>query len=172
MEIQQPLFWHQGLFLQPQHFQLSDRYVHSLFLPFQNYLTPHFWGVYEIAIQKSALGIRSFQISKGTFLFPDGTHVVYPGNAVIESRTFEDSWVAGGKPFTIYLGISKWNEVSPNVTAVEARDTLSKVSTRFTTASEHCESADLHAGGPQGEVKRLNYVLKVFWETEIDLVGD
>jgi len=172
MEIQQPLFWHQGLFLQPQHFQLSDRYVHSLFLPFQNYLTPHFWGVYEIAIQKSALGIRSFQISKGTFLFPDGTHVVYPGNAVIESRTFEDSWVAGGKPFTIYLGISKWNEVSPNVTAAEARDSLSKVSTRFTTASDHGESADLHAGGPRGEVKRLNYVLKIFWETEIDLVGD
>ena len=172
MELQQPLFWHQGLFLQPQHFQIADRHVQSLFIPYQHYLTPHFWGVYDISIQKAALGTRSFQISKGTFLFPDGSHVSYPDNAVFESRTFDEGWVAGGKPFTIYVGIRKWSESGSNVTTIERHDSLAKVSTRYVASSDEEMSVDLHAGGPEGEVKRLRYVLKVFWETEVDLVGD
>ena len=40
-----PVFWHQGLFLQPQHFQLSEKYQRSLLQPFQAYMQPHFWGV-------------------------------------------------------------------------------------------------------------------------------
>ena len=172
MDIQQPLFWHQGLFLLPQHFQIADLHVQSLFLPYQNYMTPHFWGVYQISIQKAALGTRSFHISKGAFLFPDGSHVSFPENAVFESRTFEEGWLSGAKPFTIYLGIRKWCESGPNVTSVEKEDSLAKVSTRLVSFSEEEESVDLHAGGPQGEVKRLNYLLKVFWETETDLAGD
>jgi type VI secretion system protein ImpJ len=172
LEARHPLFWHQGLFLQPQHFQLADRYVQSLFIPYQNYLVPHLWGVFDIGIHKGALATRSFEISRGTFLFPDGTHVSYPGNAVIESRTFEESWVAGGKPFTVYLGISKWNDAGANVTEVEKEDALSRVSTRFITSSQQDDSPDLHAGGPQGEVKRLQHVLKVFWESEVDQVGE
>jgi type VI secretion system protein ImpJ len=172
MESRHPLFWHQGLFLQPQHFQLSDRYTESLLIPYQRYLVPHLWGAYEVAVHKAALGTRSFQLASGTFLFPDGTHVCFPDNAVAESRTFEESWVAGGKPFTVYLGLSKWNDAGVNVTEPESREALSRVSTRFVVQDGERESADLHAGGPQGEVKRLQYVLKVFWESEIDLVGD
>ena len=172
MGIEQPLYWHQGLFLQPQHFQLSDQHVRSLFDPYQHYLAPHFWGVYELSVQKAALGTRSFAISRGTFLFPDGSHVSYPGNAQVESRPFEEGWVAGGKPFTVYLGIAKWNPAAANVTPMEANEPLSKVTTRFASGNPPEDSPDLHAGGPQGEVKRLDYVLKVFWESEIDLVGD
>jgi type VI secretion system protein ImpJ len=172
MELQRPLFWHQGLFLQPQHFQLADCNLQSLFIPYRKYLTPHFWGVYEMVIQSAALGTRSFQLAQGSFLFSDGSHVVFPGNAVLESRSFEEGWVAGGKPFTVYLGIKKWNAAGENVTAMETPDPLSKVSTRFAAPADSEPCNDLHAGGPQGEVKRLNFVLKIFWETEIDLVGD
>ena len=172
MELQRPLFWHQGLFLQPQHFQLADCSLQSLFIPYRKYQAPHFWGVYEMSIHTASLGTRSFQLSRGSFLFPDGSHVVLPGNAVIESRSFEDGWVAGGKPFTVYLGLRKWNQQGENVTQVENLDELTRVTTRFVAPadSEHCN--DLHAGGPQGEVKFLNYVLKIFWESEVDLVGD
>lgn len=172
MELQRPLFWHQGLFLQPQHFQLADCALQSLFIPYRKYQTPHFWGVYEMAIQGAALGTRSFQLSHGSFLFPDGSHVVLPGNAVIESRSFEEGWVVGGKPFTVYLGIKKWNDSGENVTTVEHIDALSRVTTRFAAPAQPEFSVDLHAGGPQGEVKRLNFVVKIFWESEVDLVGD
>ena len=34
------------------------------------------------------------------------------------------------------------------------------------------EVKDLHSGGPVGKIQRLYYVLKVFWETERDKLGD
>ena len=44
-----PIFWHQGLFLQPQHLQLSTRYSESVNLPLKTYLQPHFWGGGQLA---------------------------------------------------------------------------------------------------------------------------
>ena len=172
MELQRPLFWHQGLFLQPQHFQLADRCAQSQLIPYQEYLAPHFWGVYEMSIQKAALGTGAFQLTRGSFLFPDGTHAVLPDNALCESRPFDEGWVAGSKPFTIYLGVKKWDETGENVTTVEALEGLAKVTTRFVAGEDAEQCADLHAGGPQGEVRRMQYLLRIFWETEADLVGD
>ena len=172
MDLQRPLYWHQGLFLQPQHFQLADRVNQSLHIPQLEYMTPHFWGVYSIGIHKAALGTRSFQLSKGEFVFPDGAHLVTPGNAVIESRTFEEDWVAGGKPFTIYIGLKKWNESGENVTAIDSMDNLSKVSTRYAVTNDPENVVDIHSSGPSGDVRRMSFVMKIFWETEVNLVGD
>lgn len=172
MDFPRPIFWHQGLFLQPQHFQLLDRSIHSLFSPISEYIIPYYWGIGEMDIQKAALGTRTFQLSKGRFLFPDGTHVVLPGNALIEPRPFEDAWVAVGKPFKVYIGLKKWNDVGENVTISDSLEGISKITTRFISRADSEECADLHAGGPLGEVKRLYFLLKVFWESEIDLLGD
>ena len=96
-----PLFWHQGLFLQPQHFQMNDVYTRSLLTPLYSNLQPYFWGLGQFEILESALGTRSFNILKGEFLFPDSSYAVFPGNAVLEARSFEEAWVEGGKPFTL-----------------------------------------------------------------------
>ncbi len=60
--MERPLLWHQGLFLQPQHFQLSDLYHASLLTPLQKYLIPHLWGVARMEIRQAALGTGSFQL--------------------------------------------------------------------------------------------------------------
>jgi type VI secretion system protein ImpJ len=172
MDIQRPLFWHQGLFLQPQHFQLFDRFFQSLLMPFYNFIEPHFWGIGEIEIQKTALGIKSFNLLKGIFLFPDGTYVVLPGNAVFEARTFNEAWVEGGKPFTIYIGIKRWNDAGENVTVLDTLENVSVRTTRFVSLADPEEVKDLHSGGPPGQIKRLHYVLKIIWETEREQFGD
>ena len=172
MDIQRPLFWHQGLFLQPQHFQLFDRSFQSLLRPFHNFIEPHFWGLGEIEIQKTALGIKSFNLLKGIFLFPDGTYVVLPGNAVVEARTFNEAWVEGGKPFPIYIGIKRWNDAGENVTVLDTLENISVITTRFVSLADPEEVKDLHSGGPSGQIKRLHYVLKIIWETEREQFGD
>jgi len=172
MDIQRPLFWHQGLFLQPQHFQLLDLSFQSLLTPFHLFREPHFWGLGEIEIQKAALGRRSFNLLKGIFLFPDGSYTVLPGNALIEARPFDVAWVEGGKPFPVYVGLKKWNEAGENVTVLDKLENLSEITTRFVTTADPEEMKDLHSGGPKGQVKRLYYVLKIFWETERDQLGD
>ncbi len=172
MDIPRPLFWHQGLFLQPQHFQLFDRSFQSLLRPFHNFIEPHFWGLGEIEIQKAALGIKSFNLLKGIFLFPDGTYVVLPGNAVFEARTFNEAWVEGGKPFPIYIGIKRWNDAGENVTVLDTLENISVITTRFVSLADPEEVKDLHSGGPSGQIKRLHYVLKIIWETEREQFGD
>jgi type VI secretion system protein ImpJ len=172
MDIQRPLFWHQGLFLQPQHFQLLDLSFQSLLTPFHLFREPHFWGLSEIEIQKAALGRRSFNLLKGNFLFPDGSYTVLPGNALIEARPFDVAWVEGGKPFPVYVGLKKWNEAGENVTVLDKLENFSEITTRFVTTADPEEIKDLHSGGPKGQVKRLYYVLKIFWETERDQLGD
>jgi type VI secretion system protein ImpJ len=172
MDIQRPLFWHQGLFLQPQHFQLLDLSFRSLLSPFHDFLEPHFWGIGQVEIQKAALGNRSFSPLKGSLLFPDGTHTVFPGNALVEARSFEEAWIEGGKPFPVYLGLKKWNEAGENVTVLDKLENLGRVTTRFVAPSGPETVPDLHSGGPPGQVKKLYYVLKVFWETEKEQLGD
>jgi len=170
--MERPLFWHQGLFLQPQHFQLKDVHFQSLLTPFHRFLQPHLWGTGGFEIQKVALGNRSFDLLRGEFLFPDTTYVVFPGNALIEARSFDDAWIEGGKPFTVLVGMRKWNGAGENVTVLSNLANLSDVTTRFVTTADSEEAQDLHQGGPPAQVKRLYYVLKVFWETERDQVGD
>lgn len=172
MDIQRPLFWHQGLFLQPQHFQLLDRSFQSLLTPFHHFLQPYFWGVGETEIQEAALGNRSFNLVQGDFLFPDGTYGVFPGNALIQGRSFDEAWVEGGRPLTVYVGLKKWNDVGENVTVVPQLENISQVTTRFVTPADAESVTDLHQGGVPAEVKRLYYALKIFWETERDQLGD
>ena len=172
MDIHRPIFWHQGLFLQPQHFQLLDLSFQSLLTPFRHFIEPHFWGIGELELQRAALMNRSFNPLRGSFLFPDGAYTVFPHNALVEARSFEVAWVEGGKPFQIYLGLKKWNPAGPNVTVLDQLEHLSEVTTRFVTTADPEEVRDLHSGGPQGQVKSLYYVLKIFWETERDQLGD
>ena len=170
--MERPLFWHEGLFLQPQHFQLEDLHFQSLLTPFHRFLQPHFWGVGGLEIQKAALGNRTFNLLKGEFLFPGMTYVVFPGNAVIEARSFDEAWVEGEKPFTVFVGLRKWNDAVENVTVVSKLENLSEMTTRFVTTVDPEEVQDLHQSGPPAQVKRLFYVLKIFWEAERDQLGD
>ncbi len=172
MDTAKPLFWHQGLFIQPQHFQLADRHGASLLAPLYDFVSPCLWGVGTMVIQKAALGARTFCINSGEFVFSDGTLVNLPGNAVTESRKFDDAWVEGGKPFTIFAGIKKWNDEGENVTVVNKIESISGISTRYLTRADTEECPDLHAGGAKGEISRLTVVVKIFWQTEIDSIGE
>jgi type VI secretion system protein ImpJ len=167
-----PLYWHQGLFLQPQHFQLSDLHTQSLLMPFNKFITPYFWGVGEQVIQETALGNLIFNLTRGEYLFPDMTHVVFPGNAILEARSFEESWIEGGKPLTVYIGLKRLDTSKENVTVLSKMEDIFRVPTRFVTLSDPDEVDNMYQIAPKAQVKHLNYALKIFWETEKEELGE
>jgi type VI secretion system protein ImpJ len=167
-----PLFWHQGLFLQPQHFQLQDRYTRSLVEPLHRMLMPHFWGVGSMAIEQAALGTRSFSLSGGSFLFADTTYAVLNENAIIQPRSFETAWEDGGNPFMVFIGVRKFNASSENVTIVDNLGDLREVRTRYVATHEPEDIRDLHGSGPNATIRRMRLVLKLFWQTEMEQFGD
>lgn len=172
MDSKKPIFWHQGLFLQPQHFQLSDLYAGFLQRPFADLGLPHFWGVGALELSSAAVKNLSVEIAQAQLLFRDGTYVEYPGNALIRPRSFKTDWVEGDKPFTIYLGLKKLSQTQPNVSVVKSYDDLSETATRFATTADPEEVRDLYQGGTTAMVQTLTYVVKVFWETELDRLDD
>ncbi len=167
-----PLLWHQGLFLRPQHLQLTSRYCETLNLPLKEYLQPHFWGVGNWQLQKTALENQCFQLTEGKFLFPDMTYAVIGKNALVMPRSFDAAWEEGGEKFGVYLGIRRFKKSESNVTVIANKDNLTDVATRWVTTDRTEQIPDLHRNGPDADVQTLYYVLKLFWETEKDQLGD
>ncbi|MFQ1701437.1 type VI secretion system baseplate subunit TssK [Loktanella agnita] len=65
--------WKEGLFLQPQHLQQSDRYLEKLIQSRTDVITPYPWGLVEMTIdrdmaQQGRLGLRTV-----VGIMPDGT---------------------------------------------------------------------------------------------------
>ncbi|MFW5836607.1 MAG: type VI secretion system baseplate subunit TssK [Desulfovibrionaceae bacterium] len=167
MHTGKPIFWRQGLFLQPQHFQLTEMQRDFALEPLREHSHPYAWGVSFVDIREDALLTRRFEVVRGDFLFANGVHAAYPGNVVIQPRSFEQDWVDAEKPFTVYLGVRKWNPAGGNVTVVDSLNDVDKVATMFATEAEPESAPDLYGEGPDAQVQRLTYVVKVFWETEL-----
>ncbi len=172
MHIARPLFWHQGIAFRALHLQHHDRAYQSLLIPYQQFIVPYFWGVWDMEIDEGALRTGIFSLLKGDFVFRDGTHVSLPGNALVNPRSFKADWCEDGKPFSVYLGIRNWNEAGANVTVLPSLTNTSAVPTRFISAADPEEARDLHGGGPEGWIKKLHFAPQIFWESERHEKGD
>jgi type VI secretion system protein ImpJ len=155
MDFRKGTFWHQGLFLQPQHFQRFDLTQQFYRKPLYEAVGPHFWGIGSLVLALDQFTARSFEVRSANLIFQDQTYIEFPGNAVISSRSFEKIWTTSDVPLKVYLGLKKLSEVSPNVTVV---DSLAE--------------ADLYAQGPTAEVRTLVHVVKVFFEPELETLDD
>ena len=64
--------WSEGLFIQPHHFQQSDRYHEALVTGIAKRALPYLWGVSQLEIDTEALKLGKFAIRSATGLTPDG----------------------------------------------------------------------------------------------------
>jgi type VI secretion system protein ImpJ len=139
-----------------------------------DYLRPHFWGVNRIQVEESALKSRVFEVSRAEVLFRDGAWVVYPGNAVLQPRPFKDIPFdfESGNPLGVYLGIRNWDMAGVNVTSTAGSEDLNGIATRFVCPIDPEEVKDLYAPGPSAQVRFTGHLLRIFWATEIQGLGN
>lgn len=176
MSLPAGIYWHQGMFLQPQHFQLSELHQQFQRTPLMGALQPHFWGLGGLELSAAAIANRTIEIASGKFLFQDGSYIDYPGNATISPRSFKAAWVEGDKPFMVYLGLRRlsWQEQNVTVThhAAEGETANTSIPTRYVSPPGADEVADLYAAGPAAQVRSLYYVLRIFFADELDGLND
>ena len=167
-----PLFWHQGLFLQPQHLQLNDLYNQSNLTPYHKYLHPHLYGVGPFKIEESALSNFSFEINSGEFWFGDKTYAVIDENATIEPRHFKNVWNDEMDSLTVYVGLKKFSQTGDNVSIVRKGKSLARVHTRFISNENPEKIMDLHNGDTPANVQQMTLLLKIFFHPEIEQLGN
>jgi len=161
-EPKKPVFWYQGLFLQPQHFQQADLFHQSSLGPLRDYLQPFFFGTCGHTIDEGALREMVFNLSHGEFLFQDGTWVKTTENAKLQARSFKDAWTNMDKPFKVFIGLKRWDHGGKNVAAPGSGE----VRSRYSVDETQSAVKDVYLTDNIAEVKLLHHVLKFFWENE------
>jgi type VI secretion system protein ImpJ len=67
------VLWTEGLFLQPHHFQQSDRYTEALVTGLARRVRPYAWGVSALEIDDEVLKVGQFALKSCAGLTQDGT---------------------------------------------------------------------------------------------------
>lgn len=171
MDQNKGIYWHQGMFMQPQHFQLSALYEQFRIKPVVETGLPHFWGAGALDIAAGAIVSQVFEVRAAQLIFPDRTYVEYPGNAVLAPRSFDASAVGEGRALTVYLGLRKLASEGNNVTLSETAEEAADAPTRYASLARPPEVPDLYSDGPSAAVHTLLHVVKVFFEGETANLG-
>jgi type VI secretion system protein ImpJ len=166
------IYWQQGMFLQPQHFQQSDLHQQFQRKPVLESSQPHFWGVGELSLSTTAIANQRIELQSAQVLFPDRTYVEYPGNAVIANRAFTTEQFQGDKPLTVYLGLRRLHSTESNVSTVGEIADAALAPTRYATTHASDEVPDLYSNAPPAQVRSLMFVLRVFMDGELEALQD
>ena len=167
MNIDQPLYWHQGLFLQPQHFQQNDARIENRLSRTTALIHPYPWGLISLKVNEAALVARQCLIEQLSVRFPEGTLAEYPGNAVLETRSLDSGDFVGG-PRTLYVGLRRLLPGDDNAQVFESLSSGSKAEARFVVAADPEIVADRLGSSPEARVRAMSYVLRLFWEDELE----
>lgn len=169
-----PVYWHQGLFLQPHHFQYQEEFFQSRMELLRRQASPFFWGVHSMRLREEALENKVFELLEGCFVFQDGTMVTLPDNAVLQPRSFKDveSRILPGEPMRVFLGIRKIMPGEKNAVISNAHDNPAGVRAKYVSAPDPEMMENLYEGGEQANVHFLRYVLRIIWEPELESMGD
>ena len=172
MEFKKGIYWHQGLFLQPQHFQLFDLQNQYSRKPLFELGTPYYFGVGQIQLSEESLNVRSFQVRSAKLIFQDQTFIEFPGNAVIGPRSFDKIWINGDQPLDVYLGLKKISSTAPNVTVINSLDDTASANTRMVSLADAEEFPDLYSSGPSASIPTVQYAVRIFFEPELNSLDD
>ena len=168
MVAQKPIFWHQGLFLQPQHMQLSDLWISSELQLLKNQQQAYFWGVSLLEFDEQALQANKLTLNRGQFLFKDGTLAAYPGNSLIASRSLDRVSLTGDAQLMVYLTVKSWDNQGKNTVVVDDQEAAVEAKTRFVVLTNPEKVVDTLGNGPEADIQFLHYNLCLRFSFELE----
>nr|WP_314488898.1 type VI secretion system baseplate subunit TssK [uncultured Pseudomonas sp.] len=166
MNIDQPLYWHQGLFLQPQHFQQNDARLEQRLARSLDLTQPYAWGLVAFHLSETALTARQVRFEQLSVRFADGTLVEYPGNALLEARPLSLGEFVGNSR-QLYVGLHRSLPGKADAQVFEDLADASQANARFAVPADPEVLDDRLGDAPQARVRPMSYVLRLFWEEEL-----
>lgn len=177
LEYGKNVLWRQGLFLQPQHFQTADWNVDCQLRALRQEGDPWPWGFHSLSPRLDSLQNEQVDIPELSAVFPDGTLVRTPGNAILPPRSFSGAWEQIERPFMVYIGLRRLDPAGNNVMDIETREEMTRIDhtagvKRYVSLYTPEPNPDLHSDGPAAPVRVLDYSLGFYWENEIERMAD
>ncbi len=166
MSKSQPIFWHHGMFLQPQHFQQSEDFVTSQVDFVKKNISPWLWGFTSLDVSAPAVTAKRIEIHQAELLFNDGTYAKLNDNAYVSQRSIEGIEVDPETPLTVYLALRNNSSFSDNVTKISDLNEVHTVKTRFFTMNDPSKVDDNYIHGDQALTQELTLKLELVLETE------
>ena len=97
MKGHRPVYWSQGLFLHPQHFQAADEATARQIELLRLYGLPYFWGIRRLVFAGSDLD-HSVSVEQIEAVFPSGAVVNVPFDASLAPLALGSDWPAPDRP--------------------------------------------------------------------------
>jgi type VI secretion system protein ImpJ len=156
MSFNRHIFWQQGTFLEPQHFQLLELQRRNELAFLLGALQPYPWGLAELVIDREALANFTFQVLKLDLWMPDGRRLILPGNLQLPSRSFLKAWTNTDTPLEVFLSVPVFSLTSPNV-SVQSPGKPDFKQRLYLNQDEPEMVPDLLGQGPDGRVETLDF---------------
>lgn len=112
--------WHEGMFLQPHHFQADHRYLTGRGHRALTWPVHHAWGLRHVDIDADALANSRLVVRSLQACLRDGTPISVPDDGVLPALDLKGLFEPG-EPLTVYLALPVLNLGKSNI-ADEAPD--------------------------------------------------
>lgn len=116
-KLMNPVQWHEGLLLYPQHFQQMRREFQELGLCYLSMGTPYYWGVRSVAVDEGAFATGLLRLKNLLAIMPDGSVVRHEEGSTqsIELQLKDHQEALDQGPLMIHLAVVRHNPEAPSV---------------------------------------------------------
>jgi len=143
------VLWHEGMTLDPHHFQQWDRFHQATLNSRIRTLSPYYWGVSELSIESEALTNGMLKLVKATGVMPDGFVFDLPDSSPLPAaRVISDHFQATQESLFVYLALP--GEKLQGKNAALNHNSESQDTTRFTL--EEVDVVDENSGIDQRKI--------------------
>ena len=152
------VFWGEGLFLRPQHFQRQDAYHEARLQDLARSLHPYPWGVRRISFDTRSLATGTLRILDASAVFPDGESYDAPSHDALPDAVALSSLPEGVQSSTVYLALPLVREHGGNC----GNGAESGPSARFT--QRNLPTPDLFSDAAEAELSYLGKAVRLLTE--------
>ena len=165
MKGHRPVFWSQGLFLHPQHFQAADAATVDRIDMLRRHGLPSFWGIRKLQFSEATVD-HAISIKRLEAVFPSGAAINVPFDTALEPLAMGSDWPAPDKPGTLYLGLALPRSDGANASPESATGFGGK---RFVYPENPPHLPDMYGSAPPAPVHLLKYAPVLLRDVDLEL---
>ena len=153
------VFWGEGLFLRPQHFQRQDAYHEARLQDVAAAVHPYAWGVRQVRFDLQSLASGTLRVLQLSAIFPDGEMVAAPDDDELPGALSLSGLPAGITSTTIHLALPLLRDFGGNCGATDGGG-----ATRYSQTNR--ATPDLYTDAGEAELSYLHKTVRLLTDDE------